>query len=141
MEVFKLFYSIKRALVKLHQTCSAPCIYQTILELSEYSGISCFLQSCDNKVLRVSVSLHNFVLPTGVSKSLMKYLLTLQSAKRVIFKAPVGRMRFCKHKGWELLTFNLFDISSSSACSVFLSWLPVVEIPCVYLSFLIRMSC
>ena len=32
-------YSIYRALEKLHQTCSALCIYQTILELSEYSGI------------------------------------------------------------------------------------------------------
>ena len=26
-------------LEKLHKTCSAPCIYQTILELSEYSDI------------------------------------------------------------------------------------------------------
>ena len=34
VEVFQ-----QRALEKLHQTCSAPCIYQTILELSEYSGI------------------------------------------------------------------------------------------------------
>ena len=34
-----LFYSTQGELKELHQTCSAPCIYQTILEPSDYSGI------------------------------------------------------------------------------------------------------
>ena len=37
--VFSAIHCKQRALKELHQTCSALCIYQTILELSEYSGI------------------------------------------------------------------------------------------------------
>ena len=39
-ETWVQFPTEATGLEKLHQTCSALCIYKTILELSEYSGIS-----------------------------------------------------------------------------------------------------